>query len=150
MNITIFRRRFTKWGWDGSLFINGIFFCGTLENCWSRLAQGTYKIALLPVYNQGKGSYSIMPVILKETSRIPKSVIRKPVIMPGNGPYTLKYGSIIIGKSQITGLVAHSEQCYMDFRKKIDEALENEEEISLVIRNWGVEDIPLKYLSLFQ
>ena len=112
MNISIFRRRFTKWGWDGSLFINGIFFCGTLENCWSR--------------------------------------IRKPVIMPGNGPYTLKYGSIIIGKSQITGLVAHSEQCYMVFRKKIDEALENGEEISLVIRNWGVEDIPLKYLSLFQ
>lgn len=91
-----------------------------------------------------------MPVILKETSRLPKSVIRKPVIMPGNGPYTLKYGSIIIGKSQITGLVAHSEQCYMVFRKKIDEALENGEEISLVIRNWGVEDIPLKYLSLFQ
>ncbi len=150
MNISIFRRRFTKWGWDGSLFINGIFFCGTLENSWSRLAQGTYKIALLPVYNQGKGSYSIMPVILKETSRIPKSVIRKPVIMSGNGPYTLKYGSIIIGKSQITGLVAHSEQCYMVFRKKIDEALENGEEISLVIRNWGVEDIPLKYLSLFQ
>lgn len=89
MNISIFRRRFTNWGWDGSLFINGIFFCGTLENCRSRLAQGTYKIALLPVYNQGKGSYSIMPVILKETSRIPKSVIRKPVIMPGNGPYTL-------------------------------------------------------------
>ena len=53
MNISIFRRRFTKWGWDGSLFINGIFFCGTLENCRSRLAQGTYKIALLPVYNQG-------------------------------------------------------------------------------------------------
>lgn len=25
MNISIFRRRFTKWGWDGSLFINGIF-----------------------------------------------------------------------------------------------------------------------------
>ena len=47
MNISIFRRRFTKWGWDGSLFINGNFFCGTLENCRSRLAQGTYKIALL-------------------------------------------------------------------------------------------------------
>ena len=31
MHICIFRRRFTPWGVDGTMVINGKFFCGTLE-----------------------------------------------------------------------------------------------------------------------
>ena len=29
--------------------------------------------------------------------------------VPGNGPYKLMYGSIILGRSYISGLVLHSE-----------------------------------------
>ena len=32
MHITIFRRRFTPWGVDGTMVIDGFFFCGTVEN----------------------------------------------------------------------------------------------------------------------
>ena len=32
MHITIFRRRFTPWGVDGTMVINGEIICGTVEH----------------------------------------------------------------------------------------------------------------------
>ncbi len=44
----------------------------------------------------------------EEKARIPKKlVLRKPYITPGFGPLALKYGSIVMGKSLKTGLVAY-------------------------------------------
>ena len=49
MNITIFRRRFTPWGVDGTLVINGVFFTGTVEHPKKFLPAGRYKIAPVPI-----------------------------------------------------------------------------------------------------
>lgn len=50
-----------------------------------------------------------MPAIMEEKARVPKKpVLRKPYITPGFGPLALKYGSIVLGKSLKTGLVAYS------------------------------------------
>ena len=47
----------------------------------------------------------------EEKARVPKKpVLRKPYIMPGFGPLALKYGSIVMGKSLKTGLVAYNEE----------------------------------------
>ncbi|MEE1391562.1 MAG: hypothetical protein U0K41_07065, partial [Segatella copri] len=103
MHICIFRRRFTPWGVDGTMVINGKFFCGTLERPQSYLKADAYRLALVPVSNpkflRDDEKSRIMPVILKENGRAPKSVIRKPFFVPGNGPYKLMYGSIILGRS---------------------------------------------------
>ncbi len=154
MHICIFRRRFTPWGVDGTMVINGKFFCGTLERTEGYLKADVYRLALVPVTNpkflRDDEKSRIMPVILKENGRVPKSVIRKPFFVPGNGSYKLMYGSIILGRSYISGLVLHSEEYFSEFCEKVDEAIRNKEHITLVIRDWGFDAIPLKYLSLFQ
>ena len=101
MHITIFRRRFTPWGVDGTMVIDGFFFCGTVEHPKKFLPAGHYKIVLVPIrFQQGKEEFRTMPTILPVKDRVPKkSVLRKPYLKPGFGPFTLKYGSIVMGKS---------------------------------------------------
>ena len=152
MHIIIFRRRFTPWGVDGTMVINGKFFCGTLEHPEHYLPEGAYRPAFVEVTNpkflREDEKSRLMPVILKENGRTPKSVIRKPFFVPGNGPYKLMYGSIILGRSFISGLVLHSEEYFSEFCEKLEEAIKNKERITLCIRDWGFDDIPLKFLSI--
>ena len=152
MHIIIFRRRFTPWGVDGTMVINCKFFCGTLEHPEHYLPEGAYRPAFVEVTNpkflREDEKSRLMPVILKENGRTPKSVIRKPFFVPGNGPYKLMYGSIILGRSFISGLVLHSEEYFSEFCEKLEEAIKNKERITLCIRDWGFDDIPLKFLSI--
>ena len=62
MNITIFRRRFTPWGVDGTMVINGVYFTGTVEHPKKFLPAGHYKIAPVPIKFQKK-----IEVEVKET-----------------------------------------------------------------------------------
>ncbi|CUQ64836.1 Uncharacterised protein [Segatella copri] len=47
-------------------------------------------------------------------------------------------------------VVLHSEEYFSEFCEKVDEAIRNREHITLVIRDWGFDAIPLKYLSPFK
>ncbi len=88
-----------------------------------------------------------MPAIMEEKARVPKKpVLRKPYITPGFGPLALKYGSIVMGKSLKTGLVAYNEEKFQEFCEMIDEALEKEEKVTLVIKDWGKDEIPKEYM----
>lgn len=178
MNITIFRRRFTPWGVDGTMVINGVFFTGTVEHPKKFLSAGRYKIAPVPIRFQKKIEVEVketdeekeknkkngekeekkfkieiveevrtMPTILETKARVPKKpVLRKPYITPGFGPLALKYGSIVMGKSLKTGLVAYNEEKFQEFCEMIDEALEKEEKVTLVIKDWGKDEIPKEYM----
>mgnify|MGYP004584278873 CR=1 FL=1 len=42
MYIHIFRRRFTPWGVDGTMVINGVIICGTVEHPKNYLPAGDY------------------------------------------------------------------------------------------------------------
>lgn len=178
MHITIFRRRFTPWGVDGTMVINGVFFTGTVEHPKKFLSAGRYKIAPVPIRFQKKIEVEVketdeekeknkkngekeekkfkieiveevrtMPTILETKARVPKKpVLRKPYITPGFGPLALKYGSIVMGKSLKTGLVAYNEEKFQEFCEMIDEALEKEEKVTLVIKDWGKDEIPKEYM----
>lgn len=178
MHITIFRRRFTPWGVDGTMVINGVFFTGTVEHPKKFLRAGRYKIAPVPIRFQKKIEVEIketeeekeknknkgkkeekkfkieiveevrtMPAILQEKGRVSKTpVLRKPYLTPGFGPRALKYGSIVMGKSLKTGLVAYNEECFQEFCEMIDEALEKKENVTLVIKDWGKDEIPKEYM----
>ena len=178
MHITIFRRRFTPWGVDGTLVINGVFFSGTVEHPKKFMAAGRYKIALVPIRFQKKIEVEIketeeekeknkdkskmeekkfkieiveeirtMPAIMEVKARVPKKpVLRKPYITPGFGPLALKYGSIVMGKSLKTGLVAYNEERFHEFCEIIDEALDKKEKVTLVIKDWGKDEIPKEYM----
>ena len=178
MDIVIFRRRFTPWGVDGTLVINGVFFSGTVEHPKKFMAAGRYKIAPVPIRFQKKIEVEIketeeekeknkdkskmeekkfkieiveevrtMPAIMEVKTRVPKKpVLRKPYITPGFGPLALKYGSIVMGKSLKTGLVAYNEERFYEFCEMIDEALEKKEKVTLVIKDWGKDEIPKEYM----
>ena len=176
MHITIFRRRFTPWGVDGTMVINGVFFTGTVEHPKKFLPAGHYKIAPVPIKFQKKVEVEVketeeekeetkgvknekkfkteiveevrtMPTILQEKGRVSKKpVIRKPYLKPGFGPFALKYGSIVMGKSLKTGLVANNEEKFQEFCDMISDALQKKERVTLVIKNWGKDDIPKEYM----
>ena len=178
MNITIFRRRFTPWGVDGTLAINGVFFTGTVEHPKKFLSAGRYKIAPVPIRlqkkivvevteteeekeeNKAKGvknekkfkteieeEVRTMPTILETKARVPKKpVLRKPYITPGFGPLALKYKGIVMGKSLKTGLVAYDEEKFQEFCDMISDALQKKEKVTLVIKDWGKDDIPKEYM----
>lgn len=178
MHITIFRRRFTPWGVDGTMVINGVFFTGTVEHPKKFLSAGRYKIAPVPIRFQKKIEVEVketdeekeknkkngekeekkfkieiveevrtMPTILETKARVPKKpVLRKPYITPGFGPLALKYGSIVMGKSLKTGLVAYNEEKFQEFCEMINEALEKKEKVTLVIKDWGKDEIPKEYM----
>lgn len=178
MNITIFRRRFTPWGVDGTLAINGVFFTGTVEHPKKFLSAGRYKIAPVPIRlqkkivvevtepeeekeeNKAKGvknekkfkteieeEVRTMPTILETKARVPKKpVLRKPYITPGFGPLALKYKGIVMGKSVKTGLVAYDEEKFQEFCDMISDALQKKEKVTLVIKDWGKDDIPKEYM----
>ena len=178
MNITIFRRRFTPWGVDGTLAIIGVFFTGTVEHPKKFLSAGRYKIAPVPIRlqkkivvevteteeekeeNKAKGvknekkfkteieeEVRTMPTILETKARVPKKpVLRKPYITPGFGPLALKYKGIVMGKSLKTGLVAYDEEKFQEFCDMISDALQKKEKVTLVIKDWGKDDIPKEYM----
>ena len=148
MNIVIFRRRFTPWSVDGTLVINGVFFSGTVEHPKKFLPAGSYMIAPVPIrFQQGKEEFRTMPTILPVKGRVSKkSVLRKPYLKPGFGPFTLKYGSIVMGKSLKTGLVAYNEEKFQEFCDMISDALQEKEQVTLVIKDWGKDEIPKEYM----
>ena len=158
MNITIFRRRFTPWGVDGTMVINGVIVSGTVEHPYNYLSAGDYVISPVPIKFKKKieveykkkhhkkekefkteivEEYKIMPLILKDySSSYPKS--RTPYITAGLGPLAL-----------MSGVVAYDEELFKKFCKKINELADKNERIDLHIKNLGKEEIPLKYLAFY-
>ena len=169
MHITIFRRRFTPWGVDGTMVINGVIVSGTVEHPYNYLSAGDYVISPVPIKFKKKieveykkkhhkkekefkteivEEYKTMPLILKDySSSYPKS--RTPYITAGLGPLALKHGSIVMGKSLMSGLVAFDEELFKKFCKKINELADENKRIDLHIKDLGKEEIPLKYLAFF-
>lgn len=167
MYIHIFRRRFTPWGVDGTMVINGVIICGTVEHPNNYLPAGDYLIIPLPLKFKKKievdvkkkhhkkekefkteivEEYKTMPLILKDySSSYPVS--RKPYITAGVGPLALKHGSIVMGKSLMPGVVAYDGELFKKFCKKINELADENEQIDLHIKDLGEEEIPLKYLA---
>ena len=151
MNIVIFRRRFTPWSVDGTLVINGVFFSGTVEHPKKYMAAGRYKEKGKKEEKKFKieivEEVRTMPAILQEKGRVSKTpVLRKPYITPGFGPLALKYGSIVMGKSLKTGLVAYNEEKFQEFCDMISDALQVKEQVTLVIKDWGKDEIPKEYM----
>ena len=92
--------------------------------------------------------YKTMPVIHKENHGI-FPVAGKPYITAGLGPLALKHGSIVMGKSLMSGVVAYDGELFKKFCKKINELADENKIIDLHIKDLGEEEVPLKYLAFF-
>lgn len=90
MVIKIIRHNYSKYGIEGTLVINKREICSTLEHPQLHLPNGTYPIEL--EYNERYEH--LLPTMPQGAN-----------IRPGNGPFNLKDGSIIVGERYMLGVL---------------------------------------------
>lgn len=124
MEIKIVRKIFTAYGVHGILYVNDTKECETLEHPSRHLRTGSYRLMLKMV-----PKLSDQELVVKGSA----------FIQPGNGPFTLKNGSIIVGKPMVadniivTGLLSKSQETYNLLYDKVIECMENGENIEVEI-----------------
>ena len=118
MLIEIKRNRYSSYGVDGMLIINGRTICATLEHPRNYLPAGSYPLEL---------------EIDRKLCRILPTTPCGATIRPGNGALTLKNGSIIVGKEYIPGLVLKSAQTYERLYERIWKTMKRRKGVVLTI-----------------
>ena len=133
MKIKIVRKIFTAYGVHGTLYVNDTKECDTLEHPSRHLRTGSYRLTLKMV-----PKLSDQELVVKGCAM--KLVVKgSAFIQPGNGPFTLKNGSIIVGKPIVadniivTGLLSKSLETYNLLYDKVKECMENGEDIEVEI-----------------
>ena len=133
MEIKIVRKIFTAYGVHGTLYVNDTKECETLEHPSRHLRTGSYRLTLKMV-----PKLSDQELVVKGCAM--KLVVKgSAFILPGNGPFTLKNGSIIVGKPIVadniivTGLLSKSQETYNLIYGKVKECMENGEDIEVEI-----------------
>ena len=118
MLIKIKRYRYSPYGVDGMLIINGRTICATLEHPRNYLPAGSYPLEL--------------EIDRKLCRRLPTTPSGA-VLRSGNGPFTLKNGSIIIGKEYIPGLVIKSSHTFDRLYERIEKNIKRRKGVVLTI-----------------
>lgn len=157
MEINIYRQIGSPWGLMGTILVEGMLEYRTLEHPTRHLPAGEYKVEIMFNKNYRKiwmespidKELINVPVIRKIDARPIKTASRIPFFMPGNGAFTLKHGSIIIGKAGPAGLLLHTFDCYLDLYKVLEGAIGKGEGIRLIIQDIGLNKIPLSSVYVF-
>ena len=97
MTIEIIRNNYSKYGVEGTLFINKRQICATLEHPHNHLPTGKYGIEI-----EHNEKYE------RNLPTLPNGA----TIRPGNGPFNLKDGSIIVGERYMLGVLFKSEAMF--------------------------------------
>ena len=129
MNITITRRRYSKYGVDGTLSINGQRVCDTCEHPNKYLTPGTYRVLIERNKELRRKVPYLRPLEPSGTH------LKAPFIRIGNGPFKLLDGSIIVGESPLAGLLIHSSDHFNRLIDRLDKAQNRGDQITLVIEN---------------
>lgn len=105
---------------DGcSHIIDREFICFTVEREGGCLPQGEYRleIAKSPVFHRK------MPFL-----RAPN---RQGLIQPGNGPFNLPWGSILVGEARQPGFVVHSQPVFLQLFERLKKAISRGGEVGV-------------------
>ena len=131
MHILITRYRYKPATIDGQLSIDGIRICDCAENAHTALPPGTYSIAIVPCRQYARKMPLITP-ISNQSSVINNRVC--PMLLPGNGVYNRKDGSILVGEYLVPGCLKHSRFTFDNLYDRIRKNLERGKEVTLTIR----------------
>ena len=115
MEMIITRTCYSRWGVAGTMHIDGQCVAHTCEHPAHCLPPGRYSIRL----RQGHMAIGR----------------RRAALRPGNGPMALTDGSIIVGRFELTGLLAHSKAYYAKLYMKAHRCSKKKEPITLIIQN---------------
>ena len=123
MQIIIHRIFIHKDTSDGILKIKGKRICDTSEHTPVMLPVGRYIVEL----KRTKPFNRIMPVIVDKDKQ------KLGILQYGNGVYTLKDGTFILGKRRTRGLCIHSKKHFNKLFERLKKVNYREEEIELQI-----------------
>ena len=119
MQIELTRRAVTRWGADGTLTLEGRPFCDTVEHPDRLLPKGTYPVRL---------------VLDRRFARTMPTLPGGAIIRPSNGPFTLRNGSIAVGRHRLSGLLVDTADCFDHLVRRIRRCLARGEPVTLTIR----------------
>ena len=131
MHILITRYRYKPATIDGQLSIDGIRICDCAENAHTALPQGTYSITIVHCRQYARKMPLITP-ISNQSSVINNRVC--PMLLPGNGVYNRKDGSILVGEYLVPGCLKHSRFNFDNLYDRIRKNLQRGKEVTLTIR----------------
>ena len=131
MHILITRHRYKPATIDGQLSIDGIRICDCAENAHTALPPGTYSITIVPCRQYARKMPLITP-ISNQSSVINNRVC--PMLLPGNGVYNRKDGSILVGEYLVPGCLKHSRFTFDNLYDRIRKNLQRGKEVTLTIR----------------
>ena len=131
MHILITRHRYKPATIDGQLSIDGIRICGCAENAHTALPPGTYSITIVHCRQYARKMPLITP-ISNQSSVINNRVC--PMLLPGNGVYNRKDGSILVGEYLVPGCLKHSRFTFDNLYGRIRKNLQRGKEVTLTIR----------------
>lgn len=155
MNITLQRISIKGEITEGHLRIDGFTICDTLENTYSCLAPGEYRIHILKCRQYARKMLLIIPhpssLIPNSSSLIPNSCPscpRKhyvnlntvmprfcPMIKPGNGIHSRHDGSILVGHRQCQGLLIHPHEVFASLYARIRMNIQRGNQVTIKIIN---------------
>lgn len=119
MTIEIIRHNYSKYGVEGTLVINKHKVCATLEHPQNLLPPGRYPIEL----KRNKQLELTLPTMPNGAS-----------IRPGNGPFNLKDGSIIVGERYMLGVLYKTAQVFEKLYMRIKRSMARGKEVELEIK----------------
>ena len=148
MNITLQRISVKGEITEGHLRIDGFTICDTLENTYSCLAPGDYRVHIIKCRQYARK----MPILIPNSSSlIPNSCSscpRKhyvnhntvmpcfcPMIKPGNGIHSRHDGSILVGHRQCQGLLIHPREVFATLYDRLRMTIQRGNEVTLKIIN---------------
>ena len=131
MHILITRHRYKPATIDGQLSIDGIRICDCAENAHTALPTGTYSIAIVHCRQYAHKMPLITP-LSNQSSVINNRVC--PMLLPGNGVYNRKDGSILVGEYLVPGCLKHSRFTFDNLYDRIRKNLKRGNEVILTIR----------------
>ena len=155
MNITLQRISVKGEITEGHLRIDGLTICDTLENTYSCLAPGDYRVHNIKCRQYARQMPILIPnpssLIPNSSSLIPNSCSscpRKhyvnhntvmpcfcPMIKPGNGIHSRHDGSILIGHRQCQGLLIHPRKVFASLYARLRMTIQRGNEVTLKIIN---------------
>ena len=148
MNITLQRISVKGEITEGHLRIDGFTICDTLENTYSCLAPGDYRVHIIKCRQYARK----MPILIPNSSSlIPNSCSscpRKhyvnhntvmpcfcPMIKPGNGIHSRHDGSILVGHRRCQGLLIHPREVFATLYDRLRMTIQRGNEVTLKIIN---------------
>ena len=147
MNITLQRINIKGEITEGKLVIDGLTICDTLENSYSNLAPGHYRIHLHKCRQHARKMLLLTP-ICNQSSIIDNCSLCKrlhnvslntamprfcPMLKSGNGIHNRHDGSILVGKRGARGLLLHPLTTFDLLYDRIRRSAERGNEVTLTL-----------------